>query len=109
MDVNDWIEFAFKELKRMRLVGNRTEFVRHWLGREESYLRVLRHKRRQASADAIDNCRKRIAMYANRFVQSPHRRLRQIGGELGLLRRQLDYERHRSPQRDMGKSLINII
>lgn len=93
MTENELIEAAFAELKRLRLVRHRCEFVTQWLGREESYLRVLRHKRRNASADVICNCAQRITMYAGRLAQSPHRALRKLADELCVLKHRLDSNR----------------
>ncbi|MCH8490718.1 MAG: hypothetical protein LAT81_12420 [Oceanicaulis sp.] len=89
MNENELIESAYAELKRIGLVQHRSEFVTQWLGREESYLRVLRHKRRGPSAAAIRNCCVRITTCASQLAQSPHRALKQVGVDLCALGKRL--------------------
>jgi hypothetical protein len=47
------IEFIFDELRLIGAVKSSDNFSMHWLGRERSYMRSLREKRREPSAQVL--------------------------------------------------------
>jgi hypothetical protein len=54
------IDLVFEELKSSGFVKSGNEFSREWLGMEESYMRVLRAKKRQPSAKVLARCANRL-------------------------------------------------
>lgn len=64
------IEDIFYELKTLGAVHNTDEFSTNWLGREKSYLRCLRAKRREPSSTALATCAVRLLRTADGFNAS---------------------------------------
>ena len=61
------IEKIFEELKCLGEVRSADDFSMHWLGRERSYMRCLRAKRRDPSAQALATCAVRLLRSADSF------------------------------------------
>ena len=65
------IERIFEELRLLGAVTNTEQFSKDWLGRESSYLRCLRSKRRLASPGSLTTCAIRLKRTGNALVRSP--------------------------------------
>ena len=50
------IYFVYDELRNLGIVRNTSEFSEKWLGRERSYLMVLKAKHRRPSCSVWANC-----------------------------------------------------
>ena len=61
------IENIFDELKSLGEVRSADEFSMKWLGRERSYMRCLRSKRREPSAQVLATCAVRLLRSADSF------------------------------------------
>lgn len=61
------IEEIFYELKGLGAVRTTDEFSTLWLGREKSYLRCLRAKRRDPSSTALATCAVRLLRSADKL------------------------------------------
>lgn len=53
-------------------VRSNKEFCVSWLAKDESYLRVLRHRKAAPSADALATCASKLAYYAKHLRKSDH-------------------------------------
>ena len=58
---------VFEYLKEIKAVDTESEFSRDWLGRSESYMRSLRHKRVQPSIGTLAICASKLSYYGNRL------------------------------------------
>jgi hypothetical protein len=61
------IENIFLELRDIGMVHSRDEFSAEWLGRERSYLRCLRAKRRNPSTKVLATCAVRLLKNADQL------------------------------------------
>lgn len=61
------IELIFEELRSIGAVRSSDDFSLHWLGRERSYMRCLRSKRREPSAQVLATCAVRLLRSADSF------------------------------------------
>ncbi len=61
------IEYIFDELKNLGEVRSTDDFSMKWLGRERSYMRCLRSKRREPSAQVLATCAVRLLRSADSF------------------------------------------
>ena len=59
------IEGIFEEMRGIGAVASSDEFSTNWLGRERSYLRGLRAKRREASPAVLATCAVRLLRTAD--------------------------------------------
>ena len=75
----DVVEHIFSELRSMGFVRHRHEFVRNWLGREESYIRVLRKKMRSPSVSVFRTCANKLIGYGEAFEKNPLTKVDDIG------------------------------
>ena len=67
------LETARRELISAGLVQHSTEFCRAWLGKSECYLRTLRIKNVEPSADALSTFASKLRYYAERLEQTGER------------------------------------
>lgn len=58
------------ELISCGVISSNAEFCRSWLGKDESYLRVLRFHQQPASADALATCASKLAYYQSLLSRS---------------------------------------
>jgi len=61
---------TYKLLKEMKVVKNESEFGREWLGKSESYMRMLRYKNIEASSGCVAVCGTKLAHYGNRMIET---------------------------------------
>jgi len=59
------IEEIFEQLRDLGAVSSTDEFSMRWLGRERSYMRCLRAKQRDPSAQVWATCAVRLLRYAD--------------------------------------------
>ena len=67
---NTVLNEAYKLLKTMNAVKNESEFSRDWLGKSESYIRMLRFENKEASSGCIAVCGSKLAHYGNRMIET---------------------------------------
>ena len=74
------IDCIYDEMRQIGAVRTATEFSIKWLGREGSYMRGLKSKRRCASSAALATCAVRLLMTANGLaeVKVPSIQVRQV-------------------------------
>jgi hypothetical protein len=84
------IDTVFDELKRLGQCESRTEFSRHWLGRNDSYYRSIQCKKLKPSAAVQLNLASRLRDLGTIFIQSEH----SIVGEIGKTYLRLYNELH---------------
>jgi predicted CopG family antitoxin len=61
---------TYELLKKMNAVKNESEFSREWLGKSESYIRMLRFGNKEASNSCIAVCGSKLAHYGNRMIET---------------------------------------
>ena len=61
---------AYELLKKMNAVKNESEFSRDWLGKSESYIRMLRFENKEASSGCIAVCGSKLAHYGNKMIET---------------------------------------
>ena len=59
------LENIFDEMKSLGEVRSADDFSMKWLGRERSYMRCLRSKRREPSAQVLETCAVRLLRSAD--------------------------------------------
>jgi len=64
------LETVCAELKACNAITSNREFCESWLAKDQSYLRVLRFHRTEASADALAICASKLGYYAHNLSKS---------------------------------------
>ena len=59
---------TYKLLREMKVVKNECEFSKEWLGKSDSYIRMLRSKNMEASTGCVAVCGIKLAHYGNRMM-----------------------------------------
>jgi hypothetical protein len=70
------------------LAENEGDFCERWLCRGESYMRTLRFRQLQPSAEALTTCADKLGYYAAIFAASDRARTRVSAGNLRVLERE---------------------
>lgn len=64
------LEQVRDELIEFRVVASQREFCQSWLAKDESYMRGLRFRNLQPSADALATCASKLGYYAYHLGKS---------------------------------------
>jgi hypothetical protein len=64
------LEQVCAELIECAAVTNSSEFCKNWLAKDESYLRVLKFHKIDASADALATCASKLGYYSKHLAHS---------------------------------------
>lgn len=67
------LEHIRDELKRSGAVQNTPEFCHCWLGRNEGYIRTLRHQKLEPSINTLAVCANKLGYYAEKLRGSQRR------------------------------------
>ena len=61
---------TYELLREMEVVKNESEFSKEWLGKSDSYIRMLRFKNIEASTGCVAVCGIKLAHYGKRMMES---------------------------------------
>lgn len=79
------LEQVRDELIDCAAVNSHKEFCESWLAKDESYMRGLRFRDLQPSADALATCASKLAYYAHHLGKSSRTEHQQLGERLAAL------------------------
>ena len=82
------IYFVYDELRNLGIVRNTSEFSEKWLGRERSYLTVLKAKHRRPSCSVWANCAVSLLRAAEVAAEGENRPHTSVGGVFRALANQ---------------------
>ena len=67
---NTVLNETYKLLREIKVVKNESEFAKDWLGKSDSYIRMLRFKNIEASTGCVAVCGIKLAHYGKRMMET---------------------------------------
>ena len=68
---NTILNETYELLREMKIVKNKSEFSREWLGKSDSYIRMLRFKDTEASTGCLAICGVNLETYGKKMIETP--------------------------------------